>query len=137
MKLILTLFLLMIIPCSQLFAQMMGQHEDSVVVQSPSVHIDYCLSSDLKLLWAKEQGVPIANTTLIINGVIISDTHTIDLIRNTIQGKRLGPYHIIRINHYTRNELLKKRRGIAHVSDYGAVEIVLRKSEVFDAFALE
>jgi len=138
MKRILTLLLFWsIIPSSPLFAQDLGQNEDFVVVQSTSVYIDYCLSNDLKLLWAEEHGIPIVNTTLIINGVIIMDKHTIDLVRNTIHGKRLGPYHIIKIRHYSRDELLKKRSGIAVISDFGAVEIVLRKCEVFDAFALE
>lgn len=135
MKQIVTIIALFFSTLSLLNAKITVTEQDTVVVKAIDVYIDYCISNDSKIAWAEERNIPIVYTTLIINGITIRDSDMIDLIRRNIDGKRLGPYHIKRIKRYTQSQLQKK--GLQSIPQYGGVELVLRRGEVFDFYSIQ
>lgn len=116
--------------------------KDSIIVETVDAYVEYCLSSNSTIEFAKNNCIPIHYPTLIINNVIIDDVNEINTIRNTISfsrslcgiiNYRLGPYQIKQIKRYSYKQA--KKKGI--ISQDGIVVISLQSNEILDFKVLE
>lgn len=104
---------------------------DSTAITAVSYNYIYCVNNDRIIENARKQKIGIIYPTLVINGVVIRDSSTINVVRNNYdRGVRLGRYHIAREHYYTREKA--ERRGFRNISDDGVYVIKLRCGEVFD-----